>query len=165
MNVGRQSFLYFLHLGFDGTGDGHGVGTGLFGDDKSCTVLTVDFFVEGEVFDGVAHGGKVAYKNLFACRSKGYGDVGDFGAFDIFTFHTHLVLLLTHFDGAGGKVEIVGAYGSTHLFEAEAVGVELFGVEVDVDIAFGGTADGDIADTVDTIEFVDHVILKYSVEA
>ena len=111
MDVGRQGFLDFLHLGFHGTGDGHGVGTGLFGDDESRTVLTIDFLVEGEVFDGVAHGGKVAYKHLFACGGEGYGDVGDFGALDIFTLYTHLVLLLAHFDGAGGKVEVVGADG------------------------------------------------------
>ena len=123
MNVGRQGFLDFLHLGFHCTGDGHGVGTGLFGDDESRTVLTVDFLVEGEVFDGIAHSGQVAHKHLFACGGEGYGDVGDFGTLDIFTLHTHLVLLLAHFDGAGGKVEVVGADGCAHLFEAEAIGI------------------------------------------
>ena len=165
MDVGRQCFLNLLHLGFYSTCDGHGVGAGLFGDDKSCAVLTVDFLVEGEVFYGVADGGKVAHKHLFACGRKGYGDVSDFGAFDVFTLDTHLVLLLAHFDGARGKVEVVGADGRAHLFEAEAVGVELFGVEVDINIAFGGTADGDIADAVDTIEFVNHIVLQNAVEA
>ena len=137
----------------------------MFGDDESCTVLTVDFLVEGEVLDGVADSGEVADKDLLAGGREGNGDVGDFGAFDIFTLHTHLVLLLAHLDGAGGKVEVVGADGRAHLFKAEAVGVELLGVEVDVYVALGGTADGDVADAVDTVELVDHVVLQYAVEA
>ena len=99
-DVGGEGFLNLLHFGTHLAGYLHGVGAGLFGDDESCAVLAVDFLVEGEVLDGVAHGGEVADENLFPCGSGGNGDVGNFRAFHIFALNAHLVLLFAHFDGA-----------------------------------------------------------------
>ena len=165
LDVGRHGLHDTIHLGTHLTGNLHGVGASLLGDDEAGAVLTVDLLVEREVLDGVAHGGEVADEDLLAGHGGGHGDVGYLGALDVFAFDAHLVLLLAHLDGAGGEVEVVGADGVADLLKTDAVGVELLGVEVDVDVALGGTADGDIADAVDAVEFVDHVVLKDAVEA
>ena len=126
--------------------------------------MAVDFLVEGEVLDGVAHGGEVAHEDLAAGVGGGDGDVGYLRALDVFALDAHLVLLLAHLDGAGGEVEVVGRDGLAHLLKGDAVGVELFGVEVDVDVALGGAGDGDVADAVDAVELVDDVVLEDAVE-
>ena len=164
LDVGRQGFLDLLHLLLHLGGDGHGVGAGLLGDDESCAVHAVDFLVEREVFDGVAHGGQVADEDLFAGGGGGDDNVVDFGAFDVFALDAHLVLLFAHFDGAAGQVEVVGADGVADEFEGYAVGVELLGVEVDVDVALGCAADGDVADAVHAVEHVGDVVLEDAVK-
>ena len=125
--------------------------------------MTVDFLIEREVLDGVAHRGQVADKNLLAAIS-GNGDVGNLGALHILTLHTHLILLLAHLDRTRSQVEVVGGDGVAHLLDRQTVGVELFGVEVDIDITLRGTADRDVTDAVDAVELVDDIVFQDAVE-
>ena len=76
-----------------------------------------------------------------------------------------MVLLLTHLDCTRGKVEVVGADGVADLFQTDAKGIQLFGVEVNIYVAVRGTANGYVSDTVNAVEFVDDIVLKNSVHS
>ena len=102
---------------------------------------------------------------MFSGSGGGDGDVGYLRAFDIFAFDAHLVLFLAHLDGTGGEVEVVGRDGVADRLKTDAVGVELFGVEVDIDVALGSTGDGDVTDAIDAVELVDDIVLQDAVEA
>ena len=74
-------------------------------------------------------------------------------------------LLLAHLHRAARQIEVVGAYGVADGLHAEVIGIELLGVKVYVNVAFGGSADGDVADTVDAFEFVGDLVVNNFVQS
>ena len=160
LHVRRQLFLYLRQCCTHVAADLHGVSTCLLGDDQTHRLTAIGLLVQGEVLDGILDRRYIADEDLLTLRRHSYHEVLDLGGLDVLRTHLHLVLLLRHLDRTRREVEVVRRNDLPHLLQGYAVGIEFLLVDIDIDIAFRRTREGDISDTVNMVQLRHHLVVE-----
>ncbi|KAF5050563.1 hypothetical protein DSECCO2_428110 [anaerobic digester metagenome] len=159
LHIGGQGFLELFQVIADIPGHLNGVGARLFHGEHPEAGLSVDFLVDGDILERVAHGSHVAQVNRHPVGIT-HHQVAELAAVAEFALYAQLVVHLAHLHVARRHVEVFGGDDVADLLYGEVIGVEAFGVGIHVNDAFGGAHHGDGSHAVDAVQGVDDLLLQ-----
>jgi len=131
----------------------------LTGYHQTHGLLTIGFFLQGQVLDGIVHLGDIPDVNG-SPLVRSYHQVFNFIAGLKLAFHPDLVMLLPHFQGTGWHIQVAGGDHTGQLLQRETGGVQLFGVHVHVHVAFWCSYDGNRTDAINALQRIDHLFFQ-----
>ncbi len=163
LDVLGQRTLDFGQAALDLVHDVDGVRTRLLLEDDAHAALAVDALVHGGLLERIADLGHVGEHDGAAAEVRNHNLAQLVGELEL-AVGLDVEGVVADVDAAAGDVDILGGDDLAELLDREPVGVELRGVDVDLDLTLGSTDDRHGAHAVDTVQNVDQLVVQNLVE-
>ena len=171
LHIRRKGCFDLLQLLVDITTDLHSVSTRLLRNDQTDSLLADitaprgHLLVQAQVLDGITHRRDVTHIDLLAIRHGSHHDVLYLGALEVLATHLQSILLLLHLHVTGREVQVVGGNRITDRLQRDAISIQLFLVDFNVDITVRLTGHRHVTHTVDTVQLRDNDVVHDLLQA